>query len=54
MGDWGGQDTPPYTRPGEIAAAVGMAAISTELSADLILGLGDNFYYSGVPSHDCV
>ena len=47
VGDWGGQDTDPYTRPGEIAAAGGMATIATQLNAKFVLGLGDNFYYSG-------
>lgn len=47
VGDWGGQDTDPYTRPGEIAAASGMASIAQQLGAKFVLGLGDNFYYSG-------
>ena len=47
VGDWGGQDTTPYSRPGEIAAAEGMAAVSGSLGAKFVLGLGDNFYYDG-------
>jgi hypothetical protein len=53
VGDWGGQDTPPYTTPGEIAAAGGMAAISSALNAKFVIGLGDNFYYTGAP-RSCV
>jgi tartrate-resistant acid phosphatase type 5 len=47
VGDWGGQDTTPYSRPGEIAAAAGMASVSTQIGASFVLGLGDNFYYTG-------
>eukprot|EP00047_Mylnosiga_fluctuans_P024351 m.159210 g.159210 ORF g.159210 m.159210 type:complete len:332 (+) comp9837_c0_seq1:19-1014(+) len=52
VGDWGGTETSPYTTPGEIAAAVGMALQSTALNASFVLGLGDNFYHTGIQGDD--
>ncbi len=48
VGDWGGQDTAPYTRVGEVAASVGMAEVAENMTARFVLALGDNFYYSGI------
>lgn len=52
VGDWGGQEISPYTSPGEIAAAAGMASVSTALNAKFILGLGDNMYHSGIQGNE--
>lgn len=52
VGDWGGQDTTPYTSTGEVLAAAGMGIIARQLQAHFILGLGDNFYYTGIQGDD--
>jgi tartrate-resistant acid phosphatase type 5 len=52
MGDWGGQDTAPYTTQQERVTAKGMGQVAEKLSATQGLALGDNFYSSGVKSVD--
>jgi hypothetical protein len=44
LGDWGGEGNAPYTTPYEIANAVGMAKIASEVNSQFVLALGDNFY----------
>lgn len=48
LGDWGGLPYPPYVTPIEKATARMMAKTASQMGADFILALGDNFYYKGV------
>lgn len=48
VGDWGGVPDPPFTTPREVATAAAMGRAATDLGADFVLALGDNFYYEGV------
>uniref|UniRef100_A0A672UYD8 Tartrate-resistant acid phosphatase type 5 n=1 Tax=Strigops habroptila TaxID=2489341 RepID=A0A672UYD8_STRHB len=48
VGDWGGVPDPPFVTPREVATAAAMGHAATELGADFVLALGDNFYYEGV------
>ena len=51
LGDWGGQEDWPWTRPGQLATAAGMAAVGAALPGgqpDFILALGDNMYALGL------
>ncbi|XP_064899880.1 LOW QUALITY PROTEIN: tartrate-resistant acid phosphatase type 5-like [Columba livia] len=48
VGDWGGIPEPPFATPREVATAAAMGRAATELGADFVLALGDNFYYKGV------
>jgi hypothetical protein len=48
LGDWGGQDKTPYTEPGQVACAAGMAVTASQYGANAAFLLGDNFYSSGI------
>lgn len=48
VGDWGGIGSNPYTTPGETGVAAGMGLIGAQLGAQFVLGLGDNFYDTGI------
>ncbi|KAM6037618.1 tartrate-resistant acid phosphatase type 5 isoform 1-T2 [Theristicus caerulescens] len=48
VGDWGGVPDPPFATPREVATAATMGRAATDLGADFVLALGDNFYYQGV------
>jgi len=48
VGDWGGVPDPPFATPREVATAAAMGRAATDLGADFVLALGDNFYYKGV------
>lgn len=50
VGDWGGVPNAPFHTAREIANAKEMARTVQTMGADLILSLGDNFYFNGV--HD--
>jgi len=52
LGDWGGQDTPPFYTPIEMQVAHQMAIIAEQYNSQFTLALGDNFYYSGVSNVD--
>ncbi|XP_076001342.1 tartrate-resistant acid phosphatase type 5a isoform X2 [Genypterus blacodes] len=52
VGDWGGVSFPPYVTPVEKATAREMGIVATQMGADFVLALGDNFYYTGVDSVD--
>ena len=54
MGDWGGIPKPPYTKGRELRTAAGVGKIALELQSKFMIGLGDNFYWSGIPTdaHD--
>jgi len=48
VGDWGGQNTSPYTTSCETQVAASMGRIAASNNAQLIVGVGDNFYDDGV------
>ncbi|XP_069088022.1 tartrate-resistant acid phosphatase type 5 isoform X1 [Pleurodeles waltl] len=52
LGDWGGLPIAPYHTAREMLTAREMGKAVATLGADFILGLGDNFYYSGVQDVD--
>jgi len=52
IGDWGGVGVRPYTTPMQKANAKGMADWADKNNAKFILGLGDNFYFDGIPSDE--
>lgn len=48
VGDWGGNDLPPYTTPAEMETASSMGKTAERLSSSFQISLGDNFYHRGV------
>ena len=48
MGDWGGDEAPPFTTPEEVMTAAGMGKVALRDGAKHALVLGDNFYHDGV------
>ncbi|XP_065827829.1 tartrate-resistant acid phosphatase type 5-like isoform X2 [Oscarella lobularis] len=48
VGDWGGNDLPPYTTPAEVETASSMGKTAERLSSSFQISLGDNFYHHGV------
>eukprot|EP00747_Dinoflagellata_sp_TGD_P167424 gnl/TRDRNA2_/TRDRNA2_191834_c0_seq1.p1 gnl/TRDRNA2_/TRDRNA2_191834_c0~~gnl/TRDRNA2_/TRDRNA2_191834_c0_seq1.p1 ORF type:complete len:343 (+),score=50.90 gnl/TRDRNA2_/TRDRNA2_191834_c0_seq1:86-1114(+) len=55
VGDWGGTDDPAesgsssvFTTPSQLQVAAGMGRVASQLGARFVLGLGDNFYESGI------
>ncbi|CAE8639065.1 unnamed protein product, partial [Polarella glacialis] len=48
IGDWGGGDDDMPASPGETCNAAGMAKVASELNAQFVLAVGDNFYDSGI------
>lgn len=52
IGDWGGQDTAPYTTAGERALAKQIAKTAVSDNTQFVLAVGDNFYDNGVESTD--
>ncbi len=53
MGDWGGQEKPPFTSDIQINVAAAMKTIADKKNIHAIFSTGDNFYYHGVnSSHD--
>ncbi len=61
IGDWGGQDQPPYYTPEQKETAQGMSIVAAAShtfspsgetehhpAASFVLSLGDNFYFEGV------
>lgn len=48
LGDWGGLPNYPYHTPVEEAVAKQMANVSSAYDIQLLLALGDNFYFDGV------
>ena len=48
LGDWGGQETHPYTTPAEVELAGVMGKKASEIGSRFTLALGDNFYSEGV------
>lgn len=52
IGDWGGWPDHSYTTPQQKMVASAISEWATENTADFVLGLGDNFYFNGIPT-DC-
>lgn len=49
LSDWGGTNVTPYTTPGQLAAAGGMASVCSALSCKAVLSAGGNFLPHGLP-----
>jgi hypothetical protein len=51
IADWGGEQLPPYTTPGQLAVASTMGTVSAEAGSHpaFVLAAGDNFYMDGLP-----
>ena len=52
IGDWGGKPDAPYYTEAQVKAAAGMSKVATDIHANFVLALGDNFYYDGVDESD--
>ena len=52
VGDWGGQDDPPYYTNPEQDVAKQMGVIAASMGAQFTLSVGDNFYDNGVANVD--
>ena len=52
VGDWGGQDDPPYYTNPEHDVAKQMGDIAASMGAQFTLSMGDNFYDNGVTDVD--
>ena len=52
VGDWGGQDDPPYHTDPEQDVAKQMGDIAASMGAQFTLSMGDNFYDNGVTDVD--
>ena len=52
VGDWGGQDEPPYYTYPEQDVAKQMGDIAASIGAQFTLSVGDNFYDNGVTDVD--
>lgn len=52
MGDWGGQDTPPYYTEAEMEIAEQMGKRAAKIGSHFTVALGDNFYGLGVKNVD--
>lgn len=48
IGDWGGQDTKPYTTDAEVYIAEYMGEVAKDVGSQFTIALGDNFYDEGV------
>ena len=48
-GDWGGMSAEPYYTPAQLAAA---KAMSANFNPRFVLGLGDNFYSTGIETDE--
>jgi len=52
IGDWGGSSDHRPTTGCQTSVAEGMGTVSQIMGAEFVLGLGDNFYPSGVHEHN--
>jgi hypothetical protein len=52
IGDWGGSSDHRPTTGCQTSVAEGMGAVSEIMGSEFVLGLGDNFYPSGVHEHN--
>ena len=52
VGDWGGQDDPPYYTDPEQDVAKQMGDVAASMGAQFTLSMGDNFYDNGVTDVD--
>ena len=48
LGDWGGQESAPYTTKTELEVADKMGGIAEQIGSQFTIALGDNFYHYGV------
>ena len=48
LGDWGGIPYKPYFTPFEFITADQLMTYSNAQNVDMVLALGDNFYFDGV------
>ena len=48
VGDWGGQEKPPYYTQAQKAVAAAMGTTAHSLGSQFTVSLGDNFYKNGV------
>eukprot|EP01130_Rhizamoeba_saxonica_P012894 TRINITY_DN5478_c0_g3_i1.p1 TRINITY_DN5478_c0_g3~~TRINITY_DN5478_c0_g3_i1.p1 ORF type:complete len:315 (-),score=50.71 TRINITY_DN5478_c0_g3_i1:61-1005(-) len=51
IGDWGGSSTAPYTSPIQLNVAKQMARVAQDINSSFVVGIGDNFYNSGIPTN---
>jgi hypothetical protein len=53
LADWGGEQLPPYTTPGQLAVASTMATVSAQAGSHpaFVLAAGDNWYMDGLPGN---
>ena len=49
LSNWGGTDAPPYTTPGQVAAAAGLEAVAAATDMSFVLSAGGNFLPAGLP-----
>lgn len=51
LADWGGEQLPPYTTPGQLAVASTMGTVAALPGSHpaFVLAAGDNFYMMGLP-----
>lgn len=52
VGDWGGQETAPFTTPIQLQVAKQMGETASSFGSQFTLGMGDNFYSHGIPTND--
>lgn len=52
IGDWGGSSDATPVTGGQKKTAAGMGKVGAEMKPEFVLGLGDNFYPSGVHAHN--
>lgn len=52
VGDWGGQSDAPYTTPVQLQVAAQMGKTAASFGSQFTLGIGDNFYDSGIDGSD--
>ena len=52
IGDWGGQNSAPYTTPIQLNTADIMGKIADEYNISFVILLGDNFYEHGINGFD--
>ena len=49
LANWGGTNTPPYTTPGQLAAAAALEAVATKTGMSFVVSAGGNFLPDGLP-----
>jgi hypothetical protein len=49
LANWGGTGVPPYTTPGQVAAAASLEAVAAVTDMQFLLSAGGNFLPQGLP-----